>query len=100
MHSFDDAISPAVAVAMLQGQGIKISERTLRERARELGACRVIGKAMFLLPVDIEAILEASKPVRRSASAPSASAWSEADSLALYQRLREPRKKRQAKLPD
>lgn len=39
-----------------------VSERTVRETARALGACRIIGKAMILLPEDVEAILEASKP--------------------------------------
>ncbi len=60
--ALDEAMTPAAAVAKLQAIGIHVSERTLRERARALGACRVIGNAMFLLSADIEAILEASKP--------------------------------------
>ncbi|MDK1493350.1 hypothetical protein QN219_25430 [Sinorhizobium sp. 7-81] len=39
-----------------------VSPRKLRQMARELGACRIIGNRMFLLPADIEIILEASKP--------------------------------------
>lgn len=39
-----------------------ISERTVRDIARQLGAYRIIGKTMFLLEGDIKAIFEASKP--------------------------------------
>ncbi|MFQ6186374.1 helix-turn-helix domain-containing protein [Sinorhizobium meliloti] len=39
-----------------------ISPRRVRQMARELGACRIFGNRMFLLPADVEAILEASKP--------------------------------------
>jgi hypothetical protein len=56
------AFKPEAVVAMLAGQGIIISERTLKERARKLGACRIIGNTMFLLPADIDRILEAAKP--------------------------------------
>jgi hypothetical protein len=38
------------------------SERRVREKARELGACRIFGNRMMLLPQDVNAILEASKP--------------------------------------
>lgn len=62
MTTLDEAITPADAVAKLKARNIDISERTLRERARKLGACRVIGKAMFLMPDDIETILNAAKP--------------------------------------
>jgi hypothetical protein len=62
MTVLDDAISPATAVEKLQAAGIHISERTLRERARAIGACRIIGKAMFLLPSDIDTIITAAKP--------------------------------------
>ncbi|MDK1493351.1 hypothetical protein QN219_25435 [Sinorhizobium sp. 7-81] len=65
INTLDGALTPAAAVAKLQAAGIQVSERTLRERARALGACRVIGKAMFLLPSDIEVILEAAKPKPR-----------------------------------
>jgi hypothetical protein len=34
------------------------SERTLRAKARELGACHVLGKAMIITPEQIDAILE------------------------------------------
>jgi hypothetical protein len=57
-----EALTPHAAVAILQSKGIAVSERTLREKARKLGACRIIGKAMFLMPADIEAIIEAAKP--------------------------------------
>ncbi|MDX0955690.1 hypothetical protein GOE09_29400 [Sinorhizobium medicae] len=44
-----------------------VSPRRIRQMARELGACRIFGNKMFLLPADIEAILEASKPKPRAA---------------------------------
>lgn len=62
MTALESPISPAAAVAKLAEAGITISERTLRERARQLGACRVIGKTMFLLPEDIDRIFSAAKP--------------------------------------
>ncbi|MGG7519646.1 hypothetical protein ACQ3G6_17360 [Allorhizobium undicola] len=62
MTQLSNALTPATAVAILAERGIKISERTLRERARQLGACREIGKALFLMPADIETILDAAKP--------------------------------------
>lgn len=38
------------------------SERRVREIARSLGACRIMGNRMVLLPDDVKAILEASRP--------------------------------------
>ncbi|ACP24948.1 hypothetical protein NGR_c11630 [Sinorhizobium fredii NGR234] len=39
-----------------------ISPRRVRQMARELGACRIFGNRMFLLPADVETLLEAAKP--------------------------------------
>lgn len=58
----DQAVTPAEVVKRFQDRGIDLSERTLREFARRQGACRIIGKTMFLMPSDIDAILEASQP--------------------------------------
>jgi len=38
------------------------SARKVREFARQLGACRIIGNRMLLIQDDIDAILEASRP--------------------------------------
>lgn len=38
------------------------SPRKLREFAREIGACRILGNRMVLTQSDIDAILEASRP--------------------------------------
>ncbi len=54
----DRAISPAAAVEKLCAVGIEVSERTLRERAREIGAYRQIGRAIFFMPEDLERIME------------------------------------------
>ncbi|PDT47428.1 hypothetical protein CO661_11830 [Sinorhizobium fredii] len=47
-----------------------ISPRRVRQMARELGACRIFGNRMFLLPTDVEAILEASRPKPKPAYHP------------------------------
>ena len=41
---------------------IGCSSRHVRKLARDLGACRIFGKTMFLMPDDVQAILEASRP--------------------------------------
>ena len=38
------------------------SARRIRETARGLGACRIMGNRMVLTPEDVDAILEASRP--------------------------------------
>lgn len=38
------------------------SERKVREKARALGACRILGNRMLLTQTDVDAILEASRP--------------------------------------
>lgn len=38
------------------------SARNLRELARKIGACRIVGNRMLLTKEDIDAILEASRP--------------------------------------
>lgn len=50
--------SPAEWCGALKARGFDVSERTLRSKARELGACHVIGKAMIITPEQIDAILE------------------------------------------
>jgi hypothetical protein len=37
------------------------SERRVRDKARELGACRILGNRMILLPQDVDTIMEATK---------------------------------------
>jgi len=59
--ALERAISPTEATAMLAKAGVPISERTLRAKARQIGACRVIGRCMFLMPEDIDRIIETSK---------------------------------------
>ncbi|PDT39781.1 hypothetical protein CO656_19125 [Sinorhizobium sp. FG01] len=95
-------MTPSAAVAKLQAVGIHVSERTLRERARALGACRIIGKTMFMLPSDIDAILEAARPkpkVRYDVSpyepkpAP-IKRWTEYDTEQLRQRILDQNKQR------
>ena len=38
------------------------SERAVRKKARELGACRILGRVMILEDEDVVAILEALRP--------------------------------------
>src|SRR3954468_14722378 len=51
-----DAITPAQFA-----QRYGWSERRVRDKARELGACRILGNRMVLLPEDITTLLEATK---------------------------------------
>lgn len=46
--------TPAQWKTELAGAGVGISERKLREKARALGACRMLGNAMILLPEHID----------------------------------------------
>lgn len=39
------------------------SLRRLKMKAREIGACRILGNRIVLTPEDVEAILEACRPV-------------------------------------
>ena len=41
------------------------SARRVRQLAREIGACRIVGNRMVLTPEDVQAILEASRPKPR-----------------------------------
>ncbi|MEA3533248.1 helix-turn-helix domain-containing protein [Rhizobium sp. CC-YZS058] len=62
---FPELITPEALVERFAANGIIISERTLRDIARRLGAFRVIGKSMFFMPEDLEAILEDARPKPR-----------------------------------
>ena len=57
----DVGMTPAQVVADLASKGHKVSERSLRAKARELGACRIFGKAMILLPEHVDLIFGAPK---------------------------------------
>lgn len=89
MPDIEGAITPSQLVERFAKAGIRISERTLRERARQLGAYRQMGKTMFFMPEDVETIVEASKPEPKKGAeaAPAVSNWTEADTNALIDRL-------------
>lgn len=73
-----DAMSPKQVAEMLsKACGTVVAERAVRSRARKLGACRIIGKAMMILPEDLEAILEDMRPY------PSGSTGAERAKIAL-----------------
>jgi hypothetical protein len=52
-----DGQTPEQVVAAFKAKGIDVSERKLRERARKLGACRILGKTMILLPEHVDLII-------------------------------------------
>lgn len=58
----------------------------MRDKARQIGAYRLIGKTMFLMPEDVEALLEASRPKGRGPATP-ASRWTDADTDKLRNKL-------------
>src|SRR5882724_13085523 len=45
------------------------SERRLRDLARRLAACRILGNRMVLLPQDVDAIMEATKCLSSTSAA-------------------------------
>jgi hypothetical protein len=49
--------------------GIRLSARTLREQARKLGACYIVGKTMIMSPHHIDQVFEASQCHSRSTDA-------------------------------
>ena len=55
-------LTPEAVVSIFAAAGVRISERELRRKAREIGACCQIGKALFFTEGDVDAILEASRP--------------------------------------
>lgn len=81
------AMTPAAVVKAFADRGVIFSERKLRELARRIGACRIIGKAMFLTPRDIEAILEAAKPPAKASRRHPVSTWTEEDTEKLCERI-------------
>lgn len=82
------------------------SERRVRDLARRLGACRILGNRMVLLGEDVAAIMEAAKPCpSRSISAPEALSGTigerlpDVDSVALLAHLtRKPRRELRPRL--
>ena len=62
-RELSDAMTPSAVKEKFAAQGIIVSERTLREKARRIGACRIIGKTMFFMPSDIDLIIESAKSV-------------------------------------
>jgi excisionase family DNA binding protein len=61
-----DALSPEGLADELASKGITIPADVIRQRALQLGACRLLGDAMFLLPEDVNAILRAGKQLPAS----------------------------------
>jgi excisionase family DNA binding protein len=45
----------------LERQGIHVSAAQLRQKALEIGACHILGDALFLLPEDVDALLRHGK---------------------------------------
>ncbi len=94
MANLSDAITPAMVVEKMQERGVQLSERTLRAFARRVGACRIIGKAMFFMPEDIEVLIAAARPQPKGSTLSSVSGWTERDTDRLPHRLEKGKKKR------
>jgi hypothetical protein len=54
----DNGKTPAQWIELLAERGLRVSERTLRTKARQLAACHVLGGAMLITPQQIDRILE------------------------------------------
>src|SRR5690349_7656332 len=81
LRIMQDGKTPAQWVDELAGRGVIVSERTIRERARPTGACRMLGNAMVLLPEHIDRIFE--EPLCRSKSTPEAGSTGFEDDLLM-----------------
>lgn len=55
-------VLPAFTTPAELAAHLGVPERTLRAKAREIGACRELGKTTILLEGDVQAILEAMRP--------------------------------------
>lgn len=58
----DDGKTPEEWVAVFAERGIHLSARTVRADARRLGACRMLGKVMMLLPEHIDRLFQEPPP--------------------------------------
>jgi hypothetical protein len=62
------ALLPSYTTPEELAEHLGVSERTLRERARILGACRTLGKRMILLEGDVQLLLEDLRPCRSNST--------------------------------
>ncbi|WP_439625870.1 helix-turn-helix domain-containing protein [Shinella sp.] len=71
------------------------SERKVREFAREIGACRILGNRMVFTQDDLDALIEASKPapLSRRSVVPATRPVLQAGGWAELVKLREKQKK-------
>ena len=91
---------PEVTTPKALADHLDWSERRVRDLARRLGACRILGNRMVLLGEDIAAIMEAAKPcpsksiaVREALSGSIGERLPDVDSVALLAHLtKKPRK--------
>jgi AraC-like DNA-binding protein len=65
-------ILPATVTPKALADQLGWSEKRVRRLAKRLGACRILGNRMILLPQDIETLMEATKcPSSSTAAKPS-----------------------------
>ena len=60
----ETALTPEQVVEILAKRGISISARSLRERARALGAYRKAGRVLLLMPEHIEMIIAEPQKIK------------------------------------
>lgn len=97
-------ITPGTLVERFAEDGIRISERELRRRARELGCCHEIGQAMFFTPDDVDrhiaGLATPPSPPQGYAAAPEIpEGFGFAEALALQERLTRQQAKKAKKGP-
>lgn len=54
----DKGKTPAEWCSIFDARGIHVSERTIRQKARSLAACHILGGAMLITPEQMDRILE------------------------------------------
>lgn len=79
---------PAYTTPAALAAHLGVSERTVRERARAIGACRIIGRTMLLFPDDVARLMEAFRPcLSRSTSAAQSGTTTSRLSVGEYEAL-------------
>jgi hypothetical protein len=68
LEELNDGRTPEEWTAFLTAKGMRLSSRTLRTKARELGCFYSLGRSMVLSPAQVETLLtaEAKETARRA----------------------------------
>lgn len=97
----DQGKTPEEWMQVFAARGIKVSARAIRAEARRLGACRILGNAMLLLPEHIDRIFAEPAPRRAAVKEPPdyRSAFTTDEAIGYLRRLQKKAKRKPKSLP-